>query len=542
VRVCTVKPKTLLIGVDGATFTVLDQLMAQNGMPFLAAFLADGVRAGLRSIVPALTPPAWTSLMTGKRPGNHGVFDFFRMESRNNRHIRFFTSFDVQSETLWSLASSAGMRVTVLNFPATFPAPQLPGFIVPGWVPWRQLRLACWPSHLFDTLKQNVPGFNPRELAMDIGLEERATEGCSDANEYAPWIELHTRREENWYDIVRALDAEQPSELTAVLFDGVDKLQHLCWRFIRPEDAQPLTEEWELRVRELCLEYFRRLDKIIERLCEAVGPDTTVVIASDHGFQGSKEVFHLNAWLAEHGYLQWNQEVANQAPDRLLGVGQVARHTWQMDWSRTTAFAATPTSNGVFIVVDWDGNSPGIKPAEYESFRARLADELRAVRHPETGAPVVENVFTKDQIFGQPHSEVAPDLTVTLRDGGLISILPSTRIVSQRPAVSGVHAPIGVFAAKGPGIRKNVTIDDLSILDIAPIVLRSLGLGVPSDMEGAAPDALYVDPAAVRAAAPAPVPIASKAPVPNGMADVPALSQEDEQLVLSRLRELGYLE
>lgn len=539
---CAVKPKTLFIGVDGATFTVLDQLMAQNVMPFLKEFLSGGVRAGLRSIIPALTPPAWTSLMTGKRPGNHGVFDFFRLESRNNRHIRFFTSFDVQSETLWSLASSAGMRVTVLNFPATFPAPQLPGFIIPGWVPWRQLRLACWPSSLFDMLKENVPGFNPRELAMDIGLEERATEGCSNAEEYPPWIELHTRREENWYDIVRALDAQQPSELTAVLFDGVDKLQHLCWRFIRPEDAHPLTEEWELRVRELCLEYFRRLDHIIERLCKAAGPDATVVMASDHGFQGSREVFHLNAWLAEHGYLQWASDVANQAPDRLLGVGQVARHTWQMDWSRTTAFAATPTSNGIFIVVNWDGNSPGIDPADYESFRAKLAGELRAVRHPDSGAPLVENVFTKDQIFGQPHSDVAPDLTVTLMDGGLISILPSQRIVSPRPSVSGVHAPIGIFAAAGPGIKKGVTLENLSILDVAPIILHSLGLGVPSDIEGVAPDALYVDPVAMRVSAPAPAGTASKAAASNGMTDVPALSQEDEQLVLSRLRELGYLE
>ena len=535
------KPRTFLIGLDGATYNVLDQLMAQGVMPFLKSFLAGGVRAGLRSIIPALTPPAWTSLMTGKRPGGHGVFDFFRLESKDSLHIRFFTSFDVQSETLWSLASSAGMRVTVLNFPATFPAPQLPGYIIPGWIPWRQLRLACWPSDLFETLRQKVPAFNPRELAMDIGLEERATEGCSDSSEYAPWIELHTRREENWYEIVRTLEGLQPSELTAIVFDGVDKLQHLCWRFIRPEDAEPLTKDWEKQVRDLCLEYFRRLDKIIERLCDSAGPEATVIMASDHGFQASREVFHLNAWLAENGYLKWSDDAAQQTSDRLLGVGQVARHTWQMDWSRTTAFAATPTSNGVYIVVNRDGKSPGIDPADYNSFRAKLVDQLRAVRHPQTGAPIVENVWTKDQIFGDAHSDIAPDLTVTLMDGGLISILPSSRIVSPRPSVSGVHAPIGVFAARGPGIKQGVTIDNLSILDIAPIVLRSLGLAVPEDVEGMAPDSLYIDPVAARVAAPEPVK-AVKSQMPNGMAGVAALSQEDEELVLARLRELGYLE
>jgi predicted AlkP superfamily phosphohydrolase/phosphomutase len=101
--------KTLLIGLDGATFDVLDPLMEQGVMPFLKTFLAEGVRAGLRTIVPPLTPPAWTSLMTGRTPGQHGVFDFFRMDSPESRHIRFFNSNDVQCETIWTLASAAGL-------------------------------------------------------------------------------------------------------------------------------------------------------------------------------------------------------------------------------------------------------------------------------------------------------------------------------------------------------------------------------------------------------------------------------------------------
>ena len=75
------KVRTLLIGLDGATFDVLDPMMQSGAMPFLKSFFDQGVRANLRTIVPALTPPAWTSLVTGRKPGQHGVFDFFRMES-----------------------------------------------------------------------------------------------------------------------------------------------------------------------------------------------------------------------------------------------------------------------------------------------------------------------------------------------------------------------------------------------------------------------------------------------------------------------------
>ena len=116
--------------------------------------VADGVRATLRSVVPPLTPPAWTSVMTGKRPGEHGVFDFFQKETPDSRYFRFTTSHDVRSATTWSLAGEYGLRSNVLNFPLMFPAPPIfDGCLVPGgWMPWRQLRLGCRPAGLFDRL------------------------------------------------------------------------------------------------------------------------------------------------------------------------------------------------------------------------------------------------------------------------------------------------------------------------------------------------------------------------------------------------------
>jgi predicted AlkP superfamily phosphohydrolase/phosphomutase len=534
--------RTLLIGLDGATFDVLDPLMQSGVMPFLQSFFAHGVRADLRTIVPALTPPAWTSLATGRTPGQHGVFDFFRMESAESRHIRFFTSHDVQCETIWSLASGNDLRVTSLNFPAMFPAPRISGNVVPGWVPWKQLRLACWPENLFERLK-NMPGFNPRELAMDIKLEEKATEGCSDYAEYGPWIQLHIRREQNWLEIFKFLTAEDPSELTAVLFDGVDKLQHLCWRFIRPEDATPLTEDWELEIRRLCLEYFRSLDRIIESMCEIAGPETTVLLASDHGFGPTYQVFHVNAWLEQHGYLAWSDAAKSQEPNgALLGVGQVARHTWMLDWDRTKAYAATPTANGIFIPVNRDGNSPGVSPEEYLPFRQKLIDELRAFRDPETGKPYVTGIWTRDECFEGPHKGVAPDITLAFDDGGLVGILPSATMISRRPITGGAHRPVGIFGAKGPAIPAGVRAAEMSILDVAPVVLHSLHLPVLEDMQGRVPTDLF------EAAALQSRPVV-KTRAAHAMAHPPeqettsqVMSREDEQAVVERLRELGYIE
>jgi predicted AlkP superfamily phosphohydrolase/phosphomutase len=530
--------RTLIIGLDGATFTVLDELLEKGMMPRLASFFARGVRAPLRTIVPALTPPAWTSLMTGRTPGHHGVFDFFRMESPEDRHIRFFTSLDVKSETIFGLASAAGLRVTAMNYPSMFPPPRLNGYVVPGWVPWRQLRLACWPEGLMDSLK-TLPGFNQRELAMDFKLEEKTIEGCDDPEQFAPWIGLHTRRERNWFEIFRHLTKEDPSDLTAVLFDGVDKLQHLCWRFLRPQDARPLETEWELKIREICLDYFRSLDEILGEMFEIAGPETTIVMASDHGFTSTRRVLHLNAWLAEKGYLAWADAAAEwDTQGALLGVSQVARHTWMIDWSKTTAFAATPTSNGIYINVSRDGG-PGVPESEYPAFRERLIADLNNFIDPELGVPVVTRVWTREDVFYGPCGAVAPDLTLELEGTASVSILPSPVTLSWRPETAGYHHPVGIFAAAGPGIKHGEKVGELSILDVAPLVLYSLGLQVPEDMQGTVPREIF-QPEAIAAR---PI-IKTAAVAASGSTETATavLSSEDEEVILESLRDLGYIE
>ena len=528
-------PRVVVIGLDGATFQVLDPLMREGVMPFLSRFLAEGTRAGLRTIVPALTPPAWTSLMTGRSPGHHGVFDFFRMDSRDTRHIRFATSVDVACETIWSMASRQRRRVTTLNYPLMFPPPRVDGNVVAGWVPWKHLRLACHPEGLFDRLRA-LPGFDQRELAMDIKLEERATEGCSNPDEYAPWIELHIRRERHWSESLRHLTDTDPCDLTAVLFDGVDKLQHLCWRFITATPDTVWQEPWEQQAFDLCREYFRRLDGILEQICMRAGPEARIFMASDHGFGPTTQVFHVNAWLEQQGYLAWaSGHEANVTPDALLGVGRVARHTFQMDWTRTRAYATTPTSNGIYITEPGDGESP-----EYAAIRDRLCDQLRRLRHPDTGQRVVRQIYTRQEAFAGRFSEMAPDLTLELHDGGLVSILPSPRIFSERPTVAGAHRPVGVFMARGPGIRAGATSPELSILDVAPTVLYSLGLDVTEDLEGAVPASIFE--AGVLESQPVQQGRPAAAVAPRDLAPVAALDPEQEAIVMRRLQELGYVE
>ena len=110
--------RTVLIGLDGATFNLLDPLMEQGVMPFLREFAAGGTRAKLRSTADPLTPVSWTSLATGRAPGHHGIFDFIRPEETDaGVYIKLLSRRRHRCETIWSMASRQERSVTLLNFP-----------------------------------------------------------------------------------------------------------------------------------------------------------------------------------------------------------------------------------------------------------------------------------------------------------------------------------------------------------------------------------------------------------------------------------------
>ena len=231
--------RTLFIGMDGATFTVLNDLTARSGdrpvMPFLAKIFEEGTRAKLRSTPNPLTPPAWVSLMTGRTPGHHGVFDFIRAEERGEEvYITLYDSRDCRVETIWSIASRQGLKVAALNFPFTAPPPKdLNGFMVPGFIPWRHLRRSSAPADLYDRLKA-IPDFNPKELAWDFEQEKQAMEELTHEDR-ENWVKYHLPRERQWYRIADHLLREEAPELMAVMFDGVDKLQHQAWLYVDPK-------------------------------------------------------------------------------------------------------------------------------------------------------------------------------------------------------------------------------------------------------------------------------------------------------------------
>jgi predicted AlkP superfamily phosphohydrolase/phosphomutase len=455
-------------------------------MPFLADLAHNGVRGELASTMPAVSPTAWTTIATGRHPGNHGIFDFIRSEERGDRvYFTLYDARDINAETVWSMASRLGLRVTVLNYMLTFPPPPMNGYLAPGLVSWRHLRRGMVPTSLYDTVRELL-GPAWREMAWDFNLEKKAIRGVS-PDEHEPWIQLHRRRERHWYELARHLVQTDPCDLTAVVFDGVDKVQHACWRFLDPDLAPGLRTPHERRIRNLCLGYFREVDGYVADLVRLAGPDTQVFVVSDHGFGATREVFRVNAWLHRRGLLEWaptdaGDEVSRQSVERRLDSNFA-----HLDWTRTRAYAQTPSCNGVVLRAERSG------PAEegYLALRQEIADGLLTVRSPLTGRPVVRRVLTREEAFAGKRMSDAPDLYLELVDHGFVSIRNAEPVVEQRPEVSGTHRPNGIFLAAGPGLRRGGEIRDLSVVDVAPALLHSLGVKPSGDLDGRLPVEIF---------------------------------------------------
>jgi predicted AlkP superfamily phosphohydrolase/phosphomutase len=530
---------TVLIGWDGATFSVLDPFIRDGTMPFLAQFVAEGVRGILHSTVHPVTAAAWPSLMTGVNPGQHGVFDFVKVDRREDRYTYVLsTSTDLRAETIWAIAARQGCRVTSLNFISMFPAPDIPGlFVVPGFVPYQYLPRAIRPAGLYSRIK-TIPGFEARELALDWNLERKALQGLPQA-EYESWIKFHMLRERHWFDIVSMLMREEPCNLTAVLFDGVDKLQHLCYHLVDPQYSERYDSPWAKNIRTLCLEYFRQLDDFLRQIVQQKGEEARVFIASDHGFAlAEDDVFYANVWLEQHGYLKWADRVPLDHEARLTMDSHSGSDT-MFDWRGTTAFALTPSSNAIYIRTAGKSGA-GVPTSEYHAFRRQLTDSLLGFRDG-SGRQVVQSVLTREEAFPGEHMAEGPDLTLILRDRSFLSVLRADAPLKPRIAPYGTHHPDGIFLARGMGIPKGVELPAAPIVDVAPTLLYSLGLPIPGHMEGTVmlpafePSVLDANPVRMETLSGS----SKAAAAPHGAS---AVDEGLKKAVMERLRALDYLQ
>ena len=112
--------RCIVIGLDGATFELINPLVKAGKLPTIKKMIEEGVHGVLKSTVPPLTGPAWVSFATGKNPGKHGCYDF-ELPRDSLDKIEMISSEDIKGETFYEVLDKQGKRCILVNLPCSYP-------------------------------------------------------------------------------------------------------------------------------------------------------------------------------------------------------------------------------------------------------------------------------------------------------------------------------------------------------------------------------------------------------------------------------------
>jgi len=563
--------RVLVLGLDGATFDLMLPWIEQGDLPNLGRLMHGGSHSPLESTIPPITPCAWSSFMTGKNPGKHGLFDFVE-PAPGRGGFRFANASSRHGQSLWGYMSAKGRRTGIVNVPMTYPPEPVNGYLISGMdAPHDRCRYT-YPQNLQEELasqsiRYRIDIQHLGNMRSNAARDRKLRELCA----------METTRTETLQYLAR----RYPCDFNMLVYTATDQVQHHFWHFMDPKHDKYDAAGAD-RYRNAIHDVYVHVDRLIGSVLQSFGEDTIVIIMSDHGFGPTSNVrVRLNQAMEQAGLLAFRREGPGRRrmrgaaglADRLLratlsdGVKRRLAGTFprlrvwfenldeaSIDWTRTVAHVneAYRSCPSVWITREsrLQGKNGGVVPPEDLLDVAERA--LKGLIDPQTGRPVISQVYRTRDLYRGPFAENAPDLIPSWwADGFLLEqsvpggasdsiVERSTAPIQGGVEFAGSHRLEGVFVMAGGPVRGGHAFRGARIIDVAPTVLYLMGLPIPSDMDGR-PLLEAVDPAFVGGHPPHYEDCASPAPTPP--ADAKAeFSSEEEEMIARRLRSMGYIE
>jgi predicted AlkP superfamily phosphohydrolase/phosphomutase len=417
------------------------------------------------------------------------------------------------------------------------------------------LKNACYPAGLYEEIKKQVPGYSVEALPL------------LNKAEYVRNIEesINARTDLGLY-----LLGKYDPDVFVMVFTELDRLQHFFWADMDPR--HPMHTETAPDI-ERAIEFgYTALDRAVGRLSEVVDENTLILLLSDHGFEGVFKIFYVNKWLEDRGYLR----VKHRQTDSFLndmkrglqsvGLWKLVRrlrskvlkaprlrsenlsYAVSIDWKHTTA-AFGPNLG---ININKKGReSQGIVSLgeEYQHLCNRLREELEAYRDPETGERVVDKVVSREEVYTGDQVEFAPDLRLIMAKSehyqGQYAYSPKIGVpdaLTYPDKIYGNHDEHGIFVISGPGIRSGLRLNGARMVDVAPTILRVMGLPTSGHMDGRPLCEAFNEIGMKRFMTDEQEQRGARSAVFERNVLEEVTTDEQESRVIERLRDLGYLD
>jgi len=441
-----------VIGLDCAPPRLLFEDF-KDSLPNFRMMIESGTSAGMYSIHPPITIPAWMSMCSGKDAGQIGVYGF------RTRTGTSYTEFDIstsikfsQTEKIWDILARNGKESILIGIPPSYPVYSVNGCMVSGFICPDTRRDFTYPNQLKGEIEKLVG-----EYLFDVVFR---------TEERDKLIKNAWEMTEKRFKVIEYLVKEKPWDFFMFVEIGVDRVQHAFWKYY---DSSHHLYEPNHKHKDVILNYYKLIDDGVGRILSLLDEDTVVFTVSDHGAKAMKGSFCLNEWLIKKGYL-----VLNKYPDKVERFENL-----DINWSRSKAWGWGGYYGRIFINKKGREKEGIVGEEEYEDLRGRLITELQQ-QEDRFGKSWDTKVHKPAHLFASLNGDT-PDLMayfddLAYRSAGTVGHGKLFLEENDTGPDDAMHDWQGVFVKYDPRQKKKEVLEQVRLLDFKQTVLETMGI------------------------------------------------------------------
>ncbi len=418
--------RVIIIGLDGVPYHLIENLSNRSAMLETEKIIEKGFFYQMESSIPEISSVAWSSIITGSNPGEHGIYGYTDIPLDTYR-LSFPNFNNLKAEPFWQ--KNKNEKSIIINVPSTFPVKSLNGIHISGFVSL-DLERSVYPQSL-------IPKLNELNYKIDVD----SSKAHKSIDMFLDDLDQTLKSRVTAY---RDLWKNKDWDTFMLVFTGTDRLSHFLWDAYEREDHKYHTA---------FIEHFRQIDEVIGEIADNITEDDLLVLLSDHGFELLEKDININFILRENGFF-------NLKPDSKRGYADID--------SDTKAFALEPSRIYLNSVNKYPRGS--VKENESESIIREIISIFDALES--NGKKIINKIFRKEEIYSGPYPSQAPDLVLLPNKGfNLKTSLKATKL-TEKNIFTGKHTQHDAFLLINKHLEKNIIPDKLTVSDVYGIIDR----------------------------------------------------------------------
>lgn len=452
--------KVAVIGLDGVPPELLFERWLDR-LPNIKRLALNGVYGELESTIPAITCPAWTSMVTSANPGRLGIYGFRNRTGYNYEGLAFATSGSIKEEPVWVTLSRQNKRVIVIGVPQTYPPTPVNGCMITCFLTPDTSCNYTYPPELKDEVERITGGYI-------IDVDNFRGE---DKESVIKTVYEMTRRR---FKLAREFIRNKGWDFFMMVEMGADRMHHAFWKYFdQTHPKYQASNGYE----DVIFDYYLYLDREIGDVISFLDKDTLFLLVSDHGAKKMEGGICINEWLINNGYLRLVEYPSEVTPFNKLIV----------NWDKTAVWGEGGYYGRIFMNVKGREPNGVVARQNYEHVRSELIARLTDIRD-ENGNNIRTKVFKPEEIYTVCNN-IPPDLIVYYGDlswRSIGSVGHGTIWAKENDLGSdgANHSQFGVFLRYDGIGKRGERRGGLHIMDIAPTILDYMGVEAPLSMEG----------------------------------------------------------